>query len=89
MVEPEKKVLQIPIFDKDSSFSFIDKQVSFGPRVPNTDAHKKCRTWLVEKLKSYGATVIEQEFKATQYTVCPKRKFGNTIKKIRIRFIQF
>ena len=68
VVEPEKKVLQIPIFDKDSSFSFIDKQVSFGPRVPNSDAHKKCRIWLVEKLKSYGATVIEQEFKATQYT---------------------
>ncbi len=66
--DAEKKVLQIPTFDRDSAFSFIDAQVAFGPRVPNSDAHQKCKAWLVEKLKSYGATVVTQEFKATQYT---------------------
>lgn len=60
--------LQVPKFDKDSAFAFVERQVSFGPRVPNTEAHRKCREWLVGKLKDYGATVIEQNFKATGYT---------------------
>ena len=29
-----------PTFDGDSAYSYVSKQVAFGPRVPNTDAHK-------------------------------------------------
>lgn len=50
-----------PLFDADSAFAFVKAQVDFGPRVPNTPAHVKCGDWLVTKLKSYGATVIEQK----------------------------
>ncbi len=63
-----KKNVDIPRFHSDSALSFIAKQVDFGPRVPNSAAHKSCKQWLVNKLKSYGATVYEQDFKATQYT---------------------
>jgi glutaminyl-peptide cyclotransferase len=66
--DPEKKVLQIPAFNRDSAFSFVDAQVAFGPRVTNSEGHRKCKAWLVDKFKSYGAVVVEQEFKATQYT---------------------
>ena len=59
--DPEKKVLQIPVFNRDSAFSFIDAQVAFGPRVTNSEGHRKCQTWLVNKFKSYGAVVVEQD----------------------------
>ncbi len=59
--EPKEIVkVDIPTFSVDTAYNFTAKQVSFGPRVPNTSAHKACRAWLVKKLKSYGAVVVEQ-----------------------------
>lgn len=64
-IPPQK--LTIPVFNQDSAFQFIEKQLSFGPRVPGTEPHKECKDWLVEKLKSYGAEVMVQEFTDTIY----------------------
>ena len=50
----------VPIFDADSAFSFVERQVAFGFRVPGTVTHRKCGDYLVAKLRSYGAEVIEQ-----------------------------
>jgi glutaminyl-peptide cyclotransferase len=75
---PEKKNLTIPKFDMDSAFQYVEKQVSFGPRVPSSDAHQQCKEWLVEKLESFGTTVIEQDFEATLYTG-EKHDFTNII----------
>ena len=47
-------------FDADSAYSYVARQVAFGPRVPNTDAHRQCGEWLVGELKRHGADVIEQ-----------------------------
>lgn len=58
----------VPKFDRDSAFSFVKKQVDFGPRLPNTEGHRKTKEWLVGKFKSYGLTVIEQDFEAKAYT---------------------
>ncbi len=58
---------KIPSFNRDSAFAFVAKQVEFGPRVPNSEAHQATRNWLVEKFKTYGATVIEQNFQAKRY----------------------
>ncbi|MCF6299711.1 MAG: M28 family peptidase [Proteobacteria bacterium] len=57
-----KKAITVPPFNGDSAYYFIQKQVDFGPRVPNTDAHKVCADYLVSKFKSYGAIVTEQNF---------------------------
>jgi glutaminyl-peptide cyclotransferase len=62
----------------DSAFQYVEKQVSFGPRVPSSDAHQQCKEWLVEKLESFGTTVIEQDFEATLYTG-EKHDFTNII----------
>ncbi len=59
--------LDVPDFNADSAFLFVQKQVDFGPRVPNSPAHKKCAAWFVQELKSRGMTVIEQNFKAQGY----------------------
>src|SRR5687767_15761299 len=31
----------VPDFNADSAYFFVKKQVDFGPRIPNTDAHRK------------------------------------------------
>jgi glutaminyl-peptide cyclotransferase len=56
-----------PVFNADSAMAFTAKQVAFGPRVPGTQAHRACAAWLVQRLKGFGATVIEQNFTATYY----------------------
>ncbi len=57
-----------PLFDQDSAYAFVAKQVSFGPRVPGSKAHQQCGDWLVGKLKGYGAEVIEQTGQVSVYT---------------------
>jgi len=64
----EVKPIRIPAFSSDSTYSHIEKQLSFGVRVPGTDGHKACKDWMVSKFKSYGADVIEQDFTANIYT---------------------
>ena len=73
VIEPDppeeivKKNVRIPAFNRDSAYQFIQKQVDFGPRVPNSPEHTACKEWLAAKLASYGATVIQQDFTATTY----------------------
>ena len=62
-----KEAKTVPSFNSDSAYYFIEKQVSFGPRVPNTDPHKACGAYLVERLTASGATVIEQNFTEQAY----------------------
>ncbi|MBP7184023.1 MAG: M28 family peptidase [Saprospiraceae bacterium] len=59
--------VKAPEFDADAAKLLVKKQVDFGPRVPNTAAHQACRKWMVQQLKSYGCTVIEQNFTAKSY----------------------
>lgn len=49
-------------FSPDSAYSYIENQVAFGPRVPGSEGHDKCRDYIVESLNRFGAdTVIVQE----------------------------
>lgn len=57
-----------PLFDQDSAYAFVARQVAFGPRVPGSKAHQQCGDWLVAKLKEYGAEVTEQTGQVTVYT---------------------
>lgn len=56
-----------PAFNADSAYALIEKQVAFGPRVPNSAAHMQTGEWIVAKLKSYGAQVQEQKFQMRAY----------------------
>lgn len=62
------KAVKIPKFERDSAYSYVAKQVDFGPRVPNTPEHVACKNWLVEKMTTLGASVIAQDFQAKAYT---------------------
>ena len=50
-----------PVFNSDSAYAYIERQMSFGPRVPNSEAHTKCVVWLIEKLRELGAEVELQK----------------------------
>jgi Zn-dependent M28 family amino/carboxypeptidase len=56
-----------PAFDADSAYSYVAKQVAFGPRVPNTPAHRACGDYLASELKRHGAEVSVQEAVLTAY----------------------
>lgn len=58
---------ETPEFDADSAYRYIADQVAFGPRVPNTKAHKDCGLYLESQLKRFGAKVFVQEAILTAY----------------------
>lgn len=64
---------EVPSFNADSAYSYIAKQLDFGPRVPGTEAQKACASWLQEELQRLGAKVYIQNAEATAYdgTVLP------------------
>jgi hypothetical protein len=59
--------VRAPVFSGDSAYYFVDKQVRFGPRVPNSAGHRQCGDYLIATLKGYGAQVTVQEFVADAY----------------------
>jgi hypothetical protein len=66
---PKEEVkVSVPKFDRDSAYSFVAKQVAFGPRLPNTKTHLACKNWLVDQFEQYGMQVTEQPFQAKAYT---------------------
>jgi glutaminyl-peptide cyclotransferase len=59
--QPSKPLVKAPDFSADSAFAFVKRQVDFGPRVPGSKAHQLCGDWMMAKLKTYGAAVMEQK----------------------------
>ena len=71
--KPEKPArVTTPLFDADSAYGFVAKQVAFGPRVPGSAGHRACADWLVATLERFGAdTVIEQRGTVTAFNGQP------------------
>lgn len=63
----EVKTVSAPDFNADSAFAYVAAQVAFGPRVPNTDAHRRGGDYLIAMLKAFGCEVTVQSFTATTY----------------------
>lgn len=61
------KTLDRPAFCADSAYAYIEKQMSFGPRVPNSKGHNDCAVWLIQKLRSFGAEVELQRGQMPDY----------------------
>ncbi|MFA6666606.1 MAG: M28 family peptidase [Armatimonadota bacterium] len=51
-----------PAFNGERAYSILEKQCSFGPRPPGTEAHKKTRDYLISELKQYSNAVEAQAF---------------------------
>ena len=75
--EPQTKVKQIPkkpkvkievpTFNADSAYHYIQKQVDFGPRVISSKPWENCAFWLEQKFLLYTPDVIIQEATTTTY----------------------
>lgn len=62
-----KEKIEVPIFNADSAYSYIQKQVNFGPRVISSKAWQNCAIWLEKKFKNYTQNVIVQEASIRTY----------------------
>ena len=63
----DRKHVSVPMFNADTAYAYVAKQVSFGPRVPGTEAHSECAKWLTGKSGEFADTVFVQKFKARTY----------------------
>jgi glutaminyl-peptide cyclotransferase len=63
----EVPLAKAPAFNADSAYFFVEKQVKFGPRVPNSRSHVQCGDYLISQLKKYGTEVTVQSFVATAF----------------------
>jgi len=66
-VKKEEAKTVIPTFNSDSAYHFVDQQVAFGPRVPNSTAHQECAAFLEQKLKTFTPDVTIQQTKVRAY----------------------
>lgn len=67
----EEATVAVPRFDADSAYRYVERQVAFGSRVPNTQAHRDCGDYLVETLEAFGALVTEQTDVVTAFDDTP------------------
>lgn len=56
-----------PDFDDDLAYEYILKQLSFGPRNPNSSGHKLAKEFLFNELKKFADTVYHQNFNYPGY----------------------
>ena len=63
----KKETINIPNFNADSAYYFVEKQVSFGPRVISSVPWKNCAIWLEKKFLQYTPNVIVQQAPVTTY----------------------
>ena len=59
--------IQVPVFDEDSAYAYVQRQVAFGPRVPNTEAHDKAAAYLLAFFRQYADTAFTQDFDVRAY----------------------
>ena len=69
------EAVNVPAFNADSAYAYVQIQANFGPRVPNTAAHRACGDYLAAKLEQLGAKVYNQYADLVAY--------DNTILKAR------
>lgn len=49
-------------FDGDAALAYVAAQLDFGPRVPNTEAHRRAGDWILAQLRERADSVEVQEF---------------------------
>ena len=62
-----EKTVDVPVFNADSAYVYVQRQVDFGCRVPNTPAHEAAASFLEKELTRHGAEVLVQSARITAY----------------------
>jgi hypothetical protein len=50
-------------FNGPTAFSYVERQMAFGPRIPNTPGHRQTGDWLLGELRARADTVVVQEIR--------------------------
>lgn len=62
------EAVKVPaVFNEDSAYLHVKNQVEFGPRVPGTDAHRRCHAYFSKFLKQVADTVYFQNTSARTF----------------------
>jgi glutaminyl-peptide cyclotransferase len=72
----------LPVFDGARAFADLRAQVAFGPRVPGSEAHARCREYMVSVLRPLADRVDGQPFRA----VHPRFPDGLSLTNVIARF---
>ena len=62
-----EKIIKVPLFNSDSAYEFTERQVKFGPRIPNTASHDEAGDYFISRFKEFEAKIIVQEFEAVTF----------------------
>ena len=54
-------------FNGSTAFTYVEQQMAFGPRIPNTAGHEKMGDWLLTTLRARADTVSVQDFRWTTH----------------------
>lgn len=65
-VDEPNVLKEAPDFNPDNAYAHIEKQLSFGPRVPGTAGQKKCAAFIQSEIAKYCDTVFVQNTTVTQ-----------------------
>jgi len=65
-------VVHHPAFSSDSAYSYIEQQLQFGNRIPNTHSHRLCVAYLAHQLRKFGAEVSVQQGQKINYAGQPQ-----------------
>lgn len=82
-MKKEEEPLTLPPFSAENAFAFLQQQCDFGPRVPGTNAHERCRIFLVNELRKHADNVVEQTFKHNASRLPGEVKLTNIIASFR------
>lgn len=66
-IATEKEESVMIEFNGDSAYSYVAAQCAFGPRVPNTEAHRRAAVYFENELKRHGAEVIVQKMELNAF----------------------
>lgn len=59
---PQTAPPTLPVFNADTAFDLLRKQVEFGPRVLGTEAHHKALKFLQTEMSKYADQTVDQQF---------------------------
>lgn len=59
----------VPAFDAESAYNYIQNQVNFGTREPNSEGHRQTRDYLISELRQFAGSnaVFAQDFQVEGY----------------------
>ncbi len=65
----EEQGREVPEFNADSAYHFIERQLDFGPRNPNSKGHQQAKRYFLNTLEQYAGAryVYSQDFTAKGY----------------------